>query len=407
MAMKTAAIITEYNPFHNGHKYQIDSLRKLIGEDTAVIAIMSGNFTQRGELAVTDKTVRARAAVDSGVNLVLELPFPYSMSSAEFFASAGVHIANSLGVVDYLVFGSESGEADTLTEIARNMLSEEFKQAFRENEAAPENANLGYPKLCEIAYNTLFKNQVTKETFSPNNILAIEYIKALIRESSAIVPLTIKREGAGYNDLLKENQKFQSATAIRGLIYKNDSSAYDYMPKSATQAYIDAIKAGKCPSFETRLDSAVISHLRLSSPSVDTEIHDALGGLYNRLLGASSQTNSISSLTSMTETKKYTSARIRRAMWNSFFGVTSSDVRTLPAYTQVLALDSIGRSLLKRIKKMSDFTVITKPSSYLTASDEVIRQKELSNKADSIFALTFDSPLSSGFALSFTPYVKK
>lgn len=405
--MKTAAIITEYNPFHNGHKYQVDSIRHILGEDTAVIAIMSGNFTQRGEVAIADKTVRARSAVDSGVNLVLELPFPYSLSSAEFFASAGVHIANSLGIVDYLVFGSESGDIDTLTEIAENMLSESFARALRDAERLPEYANVGYPKLCEIIYNKSFDKKITKDTFSPNNILAIEYIKALIRESSSIIPVTIKREGAGYNDLLKETAPFQSATAIRELMKASLAEAYEYMPKESADAYISATREGKCPSGEARLDSAVISHLRLSSPDESTDIHDAFGGLYSRLCNISAQTSSISSLTSMTETKKYTSARIRRAMWNSFFGVTSSDVRTPPAYTQVLGLDTVGRSLLKRIKKMSDFTVITKPSSYLEASPEVIKQKELSNKADSVFALSLECPDSSAFALSFTPYVKK
>ncbi len=405
--MKTAAIITEYNPFHNGHKHQVDSIRKLIGDDTAVIAIMSGNFTQRGELAVADKTVRARAAIDSGVNLVLELPFPYSISSAEFFACAGVRIANALGVVDYLVFGSESGDIDMLTETAHNMLSDEFALALHESESLPEYANLGYPKLCEITYNRLFKNGISRDTFSPNNILAIEYMKALIRENSKIIPMTIKREGAGYNDFLNESQSLQSATALRALIKKGDTKAFEYMPDAAAKAYIGAINEKKCPSDEARLDSAVISHFRLNSPKDSTDIHDALGGLYNRLCNLSSQATSISSLTSMTETKKYTSARIRRAMWNSFFGVTSSDVRTSPAYTQVLGLDAKGRSLLKRIKKMSDFTVITKPSSYPASTAEVIRQKELSNKADSIFALSLECPDSSAFALSFTPYVKK
>ena len=108
--MKVAAIISEYNPFHLGHKYQIDKLREILGDDTAVIAIMSGNFTQRGDIAVCDKTIRAMSAVNCGVNLVLELPFPFSMSSAEFFAKSGVRIANEIGIVDYLVFGSENGD---------------------------------------------------------------------------------------------------------------------------------------------------------------------------------------------------------------------------------------------------------------------------------------------------------
>lgn len=405
--MKTAAIIAEYNPFHNGHKYQIDKLREQLGADTAVIAIMSGNFTQRGELAIADKTVRARAAIDSGVNLVLELPFPYSMSSAEFFAAAGVHIANSIGVVDFLVFGSENGDIGTLSEIAENMLSEKFLAALCEREASPENAAVGYPQLCESTYNVTFEKKAPSSLFSPNNILALEYIKALLRIGSLITPITIKRSGAGYNDPLIHKTELQSANSLRKLINGRDNSAFNYIPNTAARAFFDAQKDGKMPSDESRLDNAVISHFRLNSPTESVNIHDAAGGLYNRLCRISAQATSISSLTSMTETKKYTSARIRRAVWNSFFGVTSSDVRRTPAYTQVLGLDSIGRLLLKRIKKMSDFPVITKPSSYNELSDDVILQKELSNKADSVYGLSLDAPNSGTFALSFTPYVKK
>ncbi|MBR5144795.1 MAG: nucleotidyltransferase family protein, partial [Clostridia bacterium] len=125
--MKVAAIISEYNPFHNGHEYQIKKLRQMLGDDTAVIAIMSGNYTQRGEIAVTDKTIRARAAIECGVNLVLELPFPYSMSSAEFFARSGVKIAHEIGVVDYLAFGSESGDISELSDLASIISSDEYK----------------------------------------------------------------------------------------------------------------------------------------------------------------------------------------------------------------------------------------------------------------------------------------
>ena len=118
--MKTVCIISEYNPFHNGHLYQINRVKELLGSDTAVVAIMSGNYTQRGELASADKSIRARAALEAGVDLVLELPFPYSLSSAEFYADAGVHIASSLGVCDYLAFGSESGELEVLSPCIRS-----------------------------------------------------------------------------------------------------------------------------------------------------------------------------------------------------------------------------------------------------------------------------------------------
>ena len=404
--MKVAAIISEYNPFHLGHKYQVDKIREVLGADTAIIAIMSGNFTQRGEIAVTDKTIRAAAAVECGVNLVLELPFPFSMSSAEFFAKSGVRIANSIGVVDYLVFGSESGDIRELSDIASVMSSSEYQLMLDTLKEDSEYKEYGYPELCEIALSRIYGKEITREHLSPNNILAIEYIKALASEGSNITPITVRREGAGYHDIINPMAQFQSASAIREELSEKNLSALDYVPKNARVVYEEAIENGKMPSDIARLDLAIITSFRLNSPKDIVDIHDAQGGLYNRLCDMSAEANSISSLTSLSETRKYTKARIRRAIWNSYFGVTSSDVRTLPLYTQVLAMDTVGRSVLKRIKKMSDFPVITKPSSYKEYGDEVIRQKALCNKADSVYGLTLKNVNSGRFPLTFTPYVK-
>ena len=404
--MKVAAIISEYNPFHNGHEYQIKKLRELLGEDTAVVAIMSGNYTQRGDVAVADKTIRARAAVDCGVNLVLELPFPFSMSSAEFFAKSGVKIANEIGVIDYLVFGSESGDINELSDIARISLSDEYTLTLESLSGDPEYKDFGYPELCQIALSRVYGKEISRDYLAPNNILAVEYIKAILELGSPIVPITVRREGAGYLDIINPMAEFQSASALREELAVENLSALDYVPKNAKQIYLDAINKGKMPSDASRLDYSVISSFRLNSPKADVTIHDATGGLYNRLCEMSAEANSIHSLTAMTETKKYTKSRIKRAIWNSFFGVTSSDVRALPAYTQVLAMDDIGRSVLKKIKKVSDFPVITKPSSYKELGEDVVKQKELSVKADSIFALTLKNPNSGRFSLTFTPYVK-
>lgn len=405
--MKIAAIISEYNPFHSGHQYQIDTIRERLGENTAIIAIMSGNFTQRGEPAIADKTIRAKAAVECGINLVLELPFPFSMSCAELFAKSGIHIANALGVVDYLVFGSESGDINELSNLADIMMSEEYSLTLDSLSNNPEYKECGYPELCEMALNKLYGRNIPRDFYSPNNILAIEYIKALKSENSNIIPYTIKREGAGYLDSHDDEKKFQSATSIRGKILGKSHSAFDFVPNNAKNVFAEAILEGKMPSDSTRLDLAVISSIRLNSPSHWVEIHDAGGGLYNRLCDLSAEATSISSLVSLAETKKYTKARIRRAIWNTYFGVTSSEVKALPHYTQVLAMDTVGQSILRSIKKVSGFPVITKPSSYRDYDFDVISEKELSNKADSVYGLTLDVPNSGRFALKFTPYVKK
>ena len=405
--MKVVAIITEYNPFHKGHEYQVKKVREMLGEDTAIIAIMSGNYTQRAELAITDKTIRAESAVECGVNLVLELPFPFSMSSAEFFAKSGVHIATSLGVVDYLVFGSESGDISLLSDIASIMSSKEYQLTLDSLMDDEEYREYGYPELCEIALSRLYGKEVSRDLLSPNNILGIEYIKALSSLGSNIIPLTVRRAGAGYHDIINPMEEYQSASAIRAEIAENHISALDYVPKNAKTVYLKAIENGKMPSDGSRLDIAVIASLRLNSPAKWVDIHDATGGLYNRLCDLSAEANGISSLTHLAETKKYTKARIRRAIWNTYFGVTSSDVRELPHFTQVLAMDDIGRSVLKRIKKMSDFPVITKPSSYRDYDFDVISQKELSNKADAVYDLTLKRENSGRYPLTFTPFVKK
>ena len=404
--MKVAAIISEYNPFHLGHEYQIIKLREMLGEDTAVIAIMSGNYTQRGEIAIADKTVRAKAAVECGVNLVLELPFPFSMSSAEFFAKSGVKIAEKIGVVDYLVFGSESGDISELSDIASVLSSSEYQLTLDSLSSSAEYKDCGYPELCQIALSKVYGKEIPREYFTPNNILAIEYLKAISALGAKITPITVRREGAGYLDIINPMNEFQSASAIREELLSGNISALNFVPENARNIYLNAIDEDKMPSDVSRLDLSVISSLRLSSPTADVNIHDATGGLYNRLCEMSAEANSISSLTTIADTKKFTRARIRRAIWNTYFGVTSSDVWALPSYTQVLAMDSIGRSVLKRIKKVSDFPVITKPSSYKELSDGVIKQKELSNKADSIYGLTLKNTNSGRFPLTFTPYVK-
>lgn len=405
--MKTVAIICEYNPFHTGHKYQIDSIRQQFGPDCAIIAIMSGNYTQRGEIAIADKLLRAKCAVECGVNLVLELPFPYSASSAEFFAKAGVSIANSLQIVDYLSFGSECGDLSLLSSIADAMLSKDYTNAFHELQSNSEYANMGYAKLCTLALKKLGLKNAEDVISSPNNILAIEYIKALRRSDSKIAPHTHKRMGAGYNDCHIENALYQSASSIRQEIICNNPNAFDYIPSPAKEEIALATEACALPCDAEKLSSFVISYFRLASRSDGEKIHDAKGGLYNRLIEKSFESDSINKLVENTATKKFTDARIRRAIWYSLFGVTSSDIRENPMYTQLLAMDDLGRMLLCRIKKESDIAVITKPSNTSMLSDTAARQKQISDKADSLFQLTKPCFTDGNYSIKLTPYVKK
>ena len=401
--MKTVAIISEYNPFHTGHEYHLKKIREEFGDDTRIIAIMSGNFTQRGEPAIAEKSLRAECAVRCGVNLVLEIPFPFSASSAEIFADAAVAIADSIGVVDYLSFGSEHGDIGLLSEIAENMQKEEFQKKLADILSSKDGKHLGYPKALLNAYSSVFYD--ISDIFKSNNILALEYIKALRRRSSRILPHTIKREGASYTSSFLPDAKYQSASAIRELLRNSDKSALDYIPYAAKNTIMTAVNNSEIPCDEEKLSAAVIAKLRLSTPSSDCDIYDAEGGLYNRLQKHSFEATDISSLIMQTDTKKYTTARIRRAIWNSFFGVTSSSVKALPEYTRVLAMDSVGFAILKQIKKIGGFSVITKPSADSALSLVGREQKRFSDRADAVFQLTKPNPTAANLSLTTTPFI--
>ncbi len=404
--MKTVAIIAEYNPFHTGHEYQINKIREIFGQDTRIIAIMSGNYTQRGNIAIIDKSKRAECAVRCGVNLVLELPFPFSCSSAEFFARSGVYIASMIGVVDILSFGSELGDINEIKQIAKNMQSKPYLDNLSDLINSNSNKNIGYPALCEKAYKLTFNVEINSNYFTPNNILAIEYIKAIFNLGAHIDVHTVKRVGSDYSENKIADVAHQSATAIRGLMLSDFKSAIKYTPINAKNALLIAYKNKETPCIEDKLSSAVISHFRLNSPEAN-KIHDADGGLYNRLQNASFEASTISNLTEIADTKKYTSARIRRAMWYSFFGVTSSEVKMLPHYTQVLAMDNVGKSILKDVKKKTDFPIVTKPSSYDFLPNTAKIQKELNDKADSVFQLTKPKATQGNISLKTTPFILK
>ena len=403
--MRTVAVICEYNPFHMGHKHHIDSIRRDLGKDTAIIAVMSGSYTQRGEVAIAEKGLRAEAAVMSGVNLVLELPFPFCIGSAEYFAKAAVSIITSLGTVDYISFGSECGDSELILKTARILVSEEYAAALHRLCASKDHESLGYPKLCELALSEVSYGETVALT--PNNILALEYAKALILSNNDSIKLhTVKREGAGYNDGQISETAFNSASAIRGEIMRSGCDALRHLPEQTRNVYLEAYKQGRFPCDGEKLSHAIISNLRIDTASAE-DIQDADDGLYNRLKAASFKTNSIEGLVGLTETKKFTKARIRRVIWYSLLGVTSSELTGLPLYTQVLAMDKIGQSRLKSIGKHGTIPVLTKPTATEALSEEAKSQHGRAMRAESVALLTMPTPADGSAPYRFTPFVKK
>lgn len=402
--MVCVAVICEYNPFHNGHKYHIDSIRRTYGDDCAVIALMSGNYTQRGDLALTDKVCRAAAAVSCGVNLVLELPFPYSAASADMFAAAAVHILCELGAVDVLSFGSECGDTARLLRVAQRTAADDFRDKVKSY--VKEHPAVGYAAAVTAVYHTNFGDGDTDIFTEPNNTLALAYLRAAYEEKAPFSYHTVTRVGSAYNETALA-EKYPSATALRSAISEG-RDIRGFVPAECFPFLEKAVAEGRLPADAERLYPAVLSSFLLNdSGASECNIQDATGGLYHRLRRFSKEATSLSSLIALSETKKFTRARIRRAVLFSLLGVTSSDAKSQPAYTQLLAADCLGLSVLKKVRKTADIPILTKPADTARLSGAALRQKALSDKADMLYAVATPQASLPADALRFTPFIKK
>lgn len=394
--MKTAAIICEYNPFHFGHNYQIQELRKILGEDTAVVSVMSGAFTQRGEVAIFDKFLRAKAAICGGkyiekpdisetfeasessgyADLVLELPSPWSMSGAEFFARAGVSIAKRIGA-DYLIFGGESSLPD-IKKTANNLDSAEFKAKFEI--ARKENSSFSTNSLREKIYLEIFGSPLYRGS---NDILAIEYLRAL--GDCKVQPLCIERVGEKYNPdgvYLSNNYIFSSASTIRSKIL-NENSSKCLIP---TAAY-EVLKNAQIHRM-SNLDSVVTAYLRFSSQNMEgVEIS---GGIQNKLRRAAECNFGIENIVNACVERRFSASRLRRAIFGAMCGFSASDCELLPEYTQLLAANKRGCEVLAKLRKISDLCILTKGADGFNLPEKARKQFEANLRAESLWALSSD-----------------
>lgn len=372
--MKVVGIITEYNPFHNGHKLHLEATRETTSAD-GIVCVMSGNFTQRGIPAILDKWTRAKMALENGVDLVLEIPTLFAVSSAEFFAKGAVDLLNSLGIVDSLCFGSESEDIDLINSIA-NILTNEPEELKMIIKAEMDNGE-PFTKARSTAilkYLTNFNSNVNKEKVltllnSSNNILGIEYCKNLIRTHSNIKPFSIKRIGSAYNDVVPTSE-FASATSIRELINNNVSigELEKYMPKASFSILSDVLeKRGKLPSPEEMF--YYIKYKLLTNYNSINKIPDVTEGLDNKIRKEVINATSLTDLILKTKSKRYTYTRISRILCQFFIGFDEFNIIDLrkctPSYIRILALNSKGAQILKLIKKNSESEVINKPPKHI------------------------------------------
>lgn len=338
-----AGIVAEYNPFHNGHAHQIEATRA--AGATHIVAVMSGNFTQRGGPACAPKFVRANAAVACGADLILELPLPYAMATAERFAYGALSVLGRLGCVDVLSFGSECGDVDLLVKAAEAVLSsycsEYTKTLLTEG--------VTYARARQKAVETLYGTDVAEVLSSPNNTLAVEYLRQIILQNLKITPFTVRREGAEH-DSRSPCGRIASASHLRNLLdLESVESLEPFVPSAAMAVYRSAAQAGLMPFTSHSLHTSLLSSLRMMDEADFASLPDLSEGLEHRIYDAVRSSVSVDALLAAVKTKRYTLSRIRRLIWNAYLRTPARLIQVPPPYARVLSFNRRGMELLSDI----------------------------------------------------------
>lgn len=372
--MRICGIVAEYNPFHNGHKFHIENARRLSSAD-GIIVVMSGSFVQRGQPALFDKYVRAKTAVLCGADLVIELPFCFSSAPAQFFAEGGIKLLSATGIVNSVCFGSERGDLNTLLKLTQSP----------ENLKPYLDKGMSYPSACAAASDFSISQ--------PNDILAVEYLRAISLYAPNITPYALKRCDKGYHSDEAENE-FASASLLRDMIVSSGfGSVKPYLPEKVYDILYNEYTVGNYID-SSLLDALILGKIR-SGESLKSTAYVS-EGLENRFFDKSFDAISISELISAVKTKRYTHARLSRII--SAFSVGLSDdllgefVKSGPGYLRVLASNDTGKKMLSQIKKRGSLPVITTPSSYKKL--DLLSQKmfELDCMSGDIAALAKKNP---------------
>ena len=341
-------IVCEYNPFHRGHQKQFDFIREKFGAQTGIICAMSGNYVQRGHPAVFDKTLRAEAALRCGADLVLELPVTTALSSAEGFASGSVAVLSRL--CDGLCFGAESANAGLLENTARALLSEAFPPLLRRE----LDKGCSFPAARQAAMEAMGLSGQLLE--SPNNILAVEYCKAILRQSSPMKPLPISREGSYHAE--EADIENPSATSLRLRLQKGLDIS-DYLPKEAGQTFrgaaIHTLEAG---------ERAVLGKLRAMNEAEFEALPFGSEGLWRKLMHESRKQATLEEIAAAVKSKRYTRSRIDRMILCAFLGITTEMMDMDLPYVRVLGFNDRGRKILSGAKKSGFFVNAGQPADH-------------------------------------------
>ncbi len=348
--MKNCVIICEFNPFHKGHRYLIEQCRK--SGATHITAVMSGNFVQRGDVAVISKHSRTEAILNSGVDLVLELPLPYALSHAQHFARGGVQIADSMGCADFLAFGSECGNIELLTQTATIMQSTAFSARLKQEITR----GISYPDAVADAMEC-FGCQFRDVLQSPNNVLGIEYLKALQEIHSPITPMTFKRMGDNHH-CSEIASTFASATGIRKRI-TNHLDFQNYVPESSYDILYRDISEGAVADIQNNM-RGVLCRLRNMSVKDFSEIADVNEGLEYKIRTAVQQSVTFDEIIEKAKSRRYTYTRLRRILLSAFLGITKDFSDKPVPYLRILGFNQNGAEILKVMKKRATLPIVTK-----------------------------------------------
>lgn len=377
--MKILGIVAEYNPFHNGHLLHIEESKKLIAHDTATVCVMSGDFVQRGEAAIFSKFARAEAAVRSGADLVLELPLPWSLSSAEGFARGAVGLLGELGCVDYLSFGSECGDMAILNSLATALLDPALDEEIREE----LKSGVSYASARQAAL-TRSIGSLADHLETPNNILAVEYLKAIYSQRLRIEPITIARIGAGHDE------EGGSASDIRNMLTAGKPIKH-YVPKAAYEVFHRETEQGRGPVIMEDLERAIISRFRMMDEQDFADVPDDSEGLGNRLFAAAHDESTLDGIIAAAKSKRYALSRLRRMCMCLALGIKKGQADGLPPYARVLAANETGRGILNIVAEKSSIPVVTKPAAVKDLSLECRQLFALNSSAHDLYVLGYSA----------------
>ncbi len=382
---RVLGIIAEYNPFHNGHMYHLQKAKEQSGAQYC-ICVMSGNFVQRGNTSIVNKWKKAEMALLNGVDLVIELPTIYSVASAEGFSLGAIKLLNNLKIVDAISFGTETSDFAALNNISSIVNEEPMKYKSILNSELKK--GLSFPKARENALMLYLNDNKRYDNIlnTPNNILAIEYLKALKKIKSTIQPIPVKREKVYYNDNVIVDE-FASATAIRKLLKNEEfSEIRKVVPKSTYQILKKETELGNVVLDLSRYEKEIIYNLRRMTVSEIAELPDVNEGLEHSLKNAANYSNDITNLINIVKTKRYTVTRIQRILICALLGITKRDVgmaKKAEPYIRVLGFNEKGKELISRINKQN-------PKATVITSVKKFQDKNNNNKNSKIYKRLLD-----------------